>query len=107
MKEIRTYEISVDGYGSCKFSGRSAATARYRAYEAFGVVSNCTFREFLVRSTIRRVPNPPGVGDRILVCGKPATRVIGPGLGDYYVYDDSDVIYTAHPSEIEAAPVGT
>lgn len=105
-REIRTYAVRVDGYGEPLFSARSAAKARWQAFQAFGVCSDCSFGEFLRRSSIRRVANPPGVGERILVCGKPATRVIGrsPG-GNYYVYDDSDVIYTAHPTEISPAPV--
>lgn len=100
-KPIKTYEVHVDGYGEVLFSSRTPAKARWQAYQAFGVCSTCTFSEFLARSSIRLVANPPGIGDRIYVCGKPATRVIGrsPG-GNYYIYDDSDFIYTCHDSEI-------
>ena len=102
MKPIRTYAIEVSGYSPALYSARSPAKARWRAFQDYGVVSTCTFAEFLARSTIRRADNPKGVGDRILVCGKPATRVIGRSpVGNYYMYDDSDVIYTAHETEIE------
>ena len=58
----------------------------------------------IAASSIRRVADPEGIGKRILVCGKPATRVIGRSpTGNYYMYDDSDVIYTAHDTEIRAA----
>ena len=104
MKPIRTYGVKVDGYGEAFYSARSPAKARWRAFQDFGIVSTCSFAEFLRRSTIRRADDPPGVGARILVCGKPATRVIGRSpIGNYYMYDDSDVIYTAHDTEIRAA----
>lgn len=104
MSDIKTYEVRVDGYDPCKFVGRTPAKARWRAYQAFGIVSNCSFQEFLARSTIRKVNDMPGHGEQILVCGRPATRIIEPGhCGNRYCYDDSDVIYTAHDSEIKAA----
>lgn len=103
MKPIRTYAVEVTGYTEVLYSARSPAKARWRAYQDYGVISTCSFGEFLATSTIRRAKDPPGVGDRILVCGKPATRVIGrTPLGNYYMYDDSDVIYTAHDSEIRS-----
>lgn len=105
MSAIKTYEVTVDGYSPCKFVGRTPAKARWRAYQAFGVVSSCSFQEFLARSTIRKADDMPGHGEAILVCGKPATRVVEPGhYGNRYVYEGSDVIYTAHHSEIQPAP---
>ena len=102
LKPIRTYAIEVTGYSPVLYSARSPAKARWRAFQDYGVVSTCSFAEFLALSSCRRADNPPGVGDRILVCGKPATRVIGRSpLGNYYMYDDSDVISTAHETEIK------
>lgn len=102
MKPIRTYAVKVEGFSPVLYSARSPAKARWRAYQDYGIVSTCSFREFLGRSTIRLSDNPPRVGDRILVCGKPATWVIGRSpIGNYYMYDDSDVIYTAHDTEIK------
>lgn len=102
MRPIRTYAIKVEGFSPVLYSARTPAKARWRAYQDYGVVSTCSFAEFLRRSTISRADNPPSVGDRILVCGKPATRVIGrTPNGNYYMHDDSDVIYTAHETEIK------
>lgn len=103
MKPIRTYGITVEGYTEALYSARSPAKARWRCYQDYRNVSTRSFAEFLAISTIRRAPDPPGVGQRILVCGKPATRVIGRSpIGNYYMYDDSDVIYTAHDTEIKS-----
>lgn len=104
MKPIRTYEIRVDGYSDVKYSARSPAKARWRCYGDFGQVSCCSFGEFLAMSTIRRVDNPAGIGDRILVCGKPATRCLGSGNANYYMFDDSDEIMVAHDLEIRPMP---
>lgn len=104
MKPICTYEITVDGYSPMLYSARSPAKARWRCYQDYLAVYDCSFSRFLARLSIRRVGNPPRIGERILVCGKPATRVIGrTPNGNYYMYDDSDVIYTAHDSEISVA----
>lgn len=103
MKPIRTYAVKVEGFSPVLYSARSPAKARWRAYQDYGIVSTCTFRDFLSLSRCSlAIAVPPGVGDRILVCGKPATRVIGRSpVGNYYMYDDSDVIYTAHETEIK------
>jgi hypothetical protein len=51
-------------------------------------------------SSIKRVPNPPGIGEHILVGGLPATRVIGFGQYTHFMRDDSDTILLAHPSDV-------
>jgi hypothetical protein len=108
MKPIRTYEISVDGWGEAKYSARSPGKARARAYSDWSSAagSSCTFGEFLTFSTVRRVPDPPGCGDRIVVSGETVTRVYHPLMGSNYVYfmrDDGDAVLSSHPSDVSSA----
>jgi hypothetical protein len=60
----------------------------------------------LAISSVRRVPDPPGIGERILVNGLPATRVIGHGHGHYvhFMRDDGDVVLLSHPADVAPAP---
>lgn len=103
MSEVRTYSVSVEGYGPQTYCARSPAKARARAYRDYQVVSTKTFGEFLSISSIRRIDNPPGVGDRIMVSGLPATRVYHPCAGSGYTWfmrDDSDVVLCSHPADV-------
>lgn len=104
MGEVRTYEVSVRGFGPHLFNGRSPAKVRAHAYRLYTEMYNATFREFLRMSTIRRVPNPPGVGERILVGGLPATRVLSQGQYVGFMRDDSDVIFLSHPNDVQPMP---
>lgn len=105
MKPIRTYAVHVDGYTSALYSARSPGKARARAWRDFCSVYQKTFKEFLAISYVLRVADPPGIGERILVAGLPATRVIG--RSDQYVWfmrDDSDVVLCSHPADVSRAP---
>lgn len=106
MKPIRTYEITVRGFPPALYCARSPSQARYRCYIDFTSAYDVTFRDFLKTSTIRVVPNSPGTGDRILVSGKPATRVRAHGSGHYihFIYDDSDRILCSHPLDVQPMP---
>lgn len=103
MRPIRTYSISVRGFNDTLWSARSPAKARAECWRAFSSYDGglATFGDFLRMSRIRRVPDPPGIGERILVCGLPATRVIG-GVANYVAFmrDDSDVILMSHPADV-------
>lgn len=101
IRPIRTYEIAVDGYTPILYSARSPAKARWRAFVDYGVVSTCNFGEFLATSRCRRVDDPPEVGQRIVVFGKAARRVIG--RGNAFMYDDGDAILTAHDLDVQSA----
>lgn len=108
MKPIQTYAVKVEGFPAILYSARSPGKARSRCFDDWR--SGCggdqaTFSGFLRISTVRRAENPPGIGERILVCGKPATRVIGRGSSIAFMYDDGDEIMVAHPSEVEAEGV--
>ena len=105
MRPIRTYSISVDGYGSGMYSARSASKARAAAYRDFLSACEITFKEFLQRSSLMRVADPPGVGKRVLIGGEPATTVYG--HSSQYVWwmrDDSDVRLCSHPLDVEPLP---
>ena len=102
---VRTYEITVRGFPPALYSARTPAKARarcWRDYQGMGDTGE-NFRDFLAKSSIRRVPDPPGIGERILVGGVPAVRVIGYGQYVHFMRDDSDVILCSHPADVVAA----
>lgn len=107
MQPIRTYQVIVRGFPPILYSARSPSKARAACWHDYQVMDDrlTTFRDFLAMSSIRRVPDPPGIGERILVAGGPATRVIGHGQYTHFIRDGSDVILLAHPSEVAAVPV--
>ena len=107
MKPIRTYEISVHGFPPGLYCARSPAKARARCYRDYSATFDCaTFKDFLKISTLRTVPNPPGVGDRIMVGSLPATRIYHPCAGHYtwFMRDDSDTILCSHPADVQPMP---
>jgi hypothetical protein len=106
VRPIRTYAVTVDGFPEPHlYSARSPAKARVQCWRAYCAYDDrSTFGSFLKISRIRRAPDPPGIGDRILVCGIPATRVIGHGQYTHFMRDDSDTILLAHPSEVQPMP---
>lgn len=105
---VRTYEVSVDGYSEVNYSARSPAKARARAWRDYSSMYECSFHRFLCMSRIRAVPNPPGIGQRIMVAGLPATRCLG-GQGHYvyFMRDESDAILCAHPADVTGDIEGT
>jgi hypothetical protein len=104
LKPIRTYAVKVEGFPESLYSARSPAKARAQAYYAFTSAYDVSFKGFLKISSVRRADNPYGIGERILVAGLPATRVIGYGQYTHFMRDDSDVILCAHPSDVSAVP---
>jgi len=105
MKPIRTYKVHVYGFNSdTLYSARSPSKARAQAWRLFNEVYSKSFHEFLVISRVQRVPDPPGIGQRILVAGEPATRVIGYGQYVHFMRDDSDVVLLAHPADVSPMP---
>lgn len=105
MNPIRTYEITVQGYPPALYCARSPGKARSRCWGDYSTCHTTTFKDFLKISRCRVVPNPPGVGDRIMVDGVPATRVKGGG-GQYVAFmrDDSDAILHSHPLDVQPMP---
>ena len=93
--------MTVQGFPEgALYSARSPAKARAAAWRDFNSAHDASFREFLSISTLRRAPDPPGIGQRIMVGGEPATRVIGYGQYVHYMRDDSDVILCSHPLDV-------
>jgi hypothetical protein len=110
-KPVRTYEVSVVGFPPVKYSARSPGKARSRAYRDFtgAFDSYKPFGEFMAMSTVRRIADPPGCGDRIVVAGETVTRVYSPytsASGVYFMRDGSDAISSVHPSEIQSQAAG-
>ena len=101
---IRTYQVSIDGYSPALYCARSRGKATARAFNDFRTMWEVTFGEFLHRARVTRVPDPLGVGDRIMVAGLPATRVYHPCAGHYvwFMRDDSDVVLCSHPLDVSA-----
>lgn len=103
LKPIRTYAVTVEGFPPHLYSARSPAKARVQCWRAYCAYDDrSTFAAFLKVSRIRRAPDPPGIGERIVVAGLPATRVIGYSQYTHFMRDDSDVILLAHPSEVHS-----
>lgn len=101
LKPVRTYAVTVNGFDALLYSARSPGKARARCYgDYLNYDDRTTFRQFLSMSRVRLADNPPGIGERILVCGKPATRIIGRGSQIAIMYDDSDDIISAHHTEV-------
>ena len=99
---IRTYAVRVDGYDEAIYSARSPAKAMAKAWRDFTAVYDKSFGDFLVIAHVRRIADPPGVGERILVGGLPATRVYHRNQ-DHYVWfmrDDSDTALCSHPNDV-------
>ncbi len=98
---VRSYEITVPGFPPAIYCARSPAKARAHAFRDYLAFDDRTsFRSFLSMSRLRRVPNPPGVGDRIVVGGVLATRVLPVGQYTGFLRDGSDVVLLAHPVDV-------
>lgn len=98
---IKTFVITVRGHQPMRYSARTRGKAIAQCWREYNSVFENSFRNFLGLISVERVPNPPGVGDRIMVAGEPATRVLGNG-GQYirYMRDNSDVIFSSHPLDV-------
>ena len=102
-RPIRSYAVKVEGFLEHTYSARSAPQARVQCWRQYlSYDSDTTFGQFLRMSSIRSVPNPPGVGERILVGGLPATRVQPVGQYVGFMRDDSDAVLCSHPADVEA-----
>jgi len=105
-RTIKTYAVDVNGFPAVVYSARSPAKARVMAWRAYLSAYDASFKDFLRISTVRRIADPDGMYDRILVDSIPATRVIGRSNGHYvyFVYDDSDVVLCSHPMDVAKFP---
>lgn len=105
LMPIRTWAVNVRGFPEGLYSARSRGKAQARAWRDYASTFNAaTFLDFMKISSVRLAPNPHGVGERIMVAGSPATRVIGYGQYVHYMRDDSDVILCSHPLDVSPLP---
>ena len=108
LAPIRTYIVRVGDFDPGYYSARSAAKARAQAYRAYcSSFDTATFKGFLkLRLSVKVTSDPPGVGRRVMIDGRPATSVIRYGtlrpewISIGYMRDDSDVIFTAHDLDV-------
>jgi hypothetical protein len=100
LRPIRTYAISLDRFGTTFYSARSPSKARAQCYRAFCSAYQVSFKEFLkLRPSVRVTDNPPYFR-RAVIAGRPGTIIYSPHKGIRFMRDDSDEIFSAHPSEI-------
>lgn len=108
MNEVRTYSVLVEGFPSAIYCARSPSKARAAAWRDYSIYQEVSFKRFLGISTIRRTDHPPGVGERVLIGGEPATTVYG--HSSQYVWfmrDGSDVLLCSHPLDVQYIPQET
>ena len=107
LPPIRTYSIKVERFPAHLYCARSLGQAMSRCWRAYSSYDDsCDYSRFLRIAKGKGVDNPPGVGDRILVSGKPASRVLnrdGRLVGHYvaYMFDDSSTILESHELDVE------
>lgn len=103
---IKQYVVAVDGYADHTYYAASPSKARAQAWRAFlNAAPNCTFHDFLVRSSIRRDPSqpPPRFGHKITVGGAPAYWVKDDGHYVWFVRPGQETILLSHPNDVEVA----
>src|SRR4051794_8030623 len=102
LPPVKTYEIKVPGFfPPVLYHERTPARARANAWRDYGICEDCSFGDFLAKSSIRRVPNSPGIGARIIVAGVPAVRAGMQGQYVRFMRDDSDVALLSHPADVQ------
>lgn len=104
--EVKTFEITVDGFAGTPYCARTFGQARAAAWREYCNYRHVTFAQFLKISTGRRVDNAPTVGDRIRVSGEMVTRVVARNQGPYVAFmrDGEDRICLSHPNDVEFGP---
>lgn len=98
---VKTYLVRVDGFDGQKYCARSRGKAHACCWREYCSYNQISFRDFLKISSAILIANPAGVGERILVGGEVATRILG--RSDEYVWfmrDDSDTILCSHPNDV-------
>lgn len=99
-RPIRTYAVSIDGLGTTFYSARSPSKARAQCYRAVQSAFDVSFKQFLKwKPAVRLTDNPPYFR-RAMIAGKPATIIYSPHKGIRFMRDDSDEIFSAHPTEV-------
>lgn len=104
--EVKTFEISVDGFAGVPYCARSLGQARAAAWRDYLSYRTVTFAQFMKISKGKRIENAPGVGDRIRVSGEMVSCVAHPNSGSNVAFmrDGEDRICFSHPLDVEYGP---
>lgn len=54
---MNVWRITVDGFCPMLYAGDTAAKARWRCYKDYREAYDSSFRDFISRVSVRRVPN--------------------------------------------------
>ena len=100
---LKPYTVKVQGFDPITYFAPSHGVARAKAWRGYCSYNDINFGEFMRISTVRRAPNPPGYGDRIIVADKPAYR-IPDRFGTHFVRPNDTVVMSCHPSEVRPTP---
>jgi len=98
---LKTYSVTVQGFSPHTFFAATPGRARVRAWHSYSSGYPCSFKEFMSISSCRRADDPPGLGRKITVGGKPAYSVPTEHGHPEYVFPDTDVILNTHPLDLE------
>lgn len=98
---VVTIEVTVGSHSPALFSHVSPSAAFASAWRAYQSAYECSFRDFMRVARRRKVPNPPGVGDAVRVCGRNAWMIDPHDHCPQFVYDGERTIMRAHHSEVE------
>ena len=99
MSEFRMkrWNVSVIGHEDVTFDAATRGKAQAKAFEAYRVAYECTFREFLTRSRVARADVPATYGRPITVSGEPAFMLDYSGGNSLrFVRPGEDQIFTSH-----------
>lgn len=100
-KPIHTLRVSVFGYGEAQVSHVSPGAAFAEAWRMFCNAHEVSFRRFMIMAHRVSIPNPPGVGDPVRVCGRNAWIVEPHQHAPKFIYKGERAILSAHHSDIE------
>ncbi|AEH88173.1 hypothetical protein [Mesorhizobium opportunistum] len=102
---LKPYAVAVYGYNEVQYEAASPAKARAKAWRDFTSAHDCSFHDFLIRSTVRRIPDPPRFGEKVLVSGEVAYLCL-PSHNQYtrFAREDSEGVFYSHPADVR--PIG-
>lgn len=102
---LKPYGVTVYGYSEVSYEAASPAKARAKAWRDFTSAYDCCFRDFLSRSTVRRIPDPPRFGEKVLVSGEVAYLCL-PSHNQYtrFAREDSEGVFYSHPAHVRPWP---
>jgi hypothetical protein len=97
---LKKYQVTVSGFPAHSYDAHSPAAARVQAWHSYCSYRQCSFKEFLRISTIRRGEDPDGYGRAILVGGKPAHFVSKDQQYVRFVRPGETISLISHPLDV-------